>query len=145
MRLLLALFSSLVELFVVGERVRVGANDMSADERGAAALADVVDCLLGDGVRLERVGAVDLGDLQSGKIANQFGDTAARGLHFNGDGDGVAVVFDEVEEGKLFGAGGVKGFPEFAFAGGAVTSRNVDDFLGIEMHVLAQGSVLCLL
>ncbi len=42
-RLFFALLGGLVEFFVVGKRMRVGANNVRVKQRGAAALADVVD------------------------------------------------------------------------------------------------------
>src|SRR5208283_3888447 len=67
-------------------------------------------------------------------------NAAPGGLNFHGNGNGVAVVFDEVEERKLFGAGDVEGFPEFAFAGGAVSRRDVDNLIGLMINMFAQRS-----
>ena len=59
MRFLFALFGGFVELFVVGKRMRIGANDVRVKQCGAAALANVVDGFFGCGVAFERVGAVE--------------------------------------------------------------------------------------
>ncbi len=135
-----ALFVGLVELFVVGERVRVGASDVCVDQRWAAAFADVANGFLADGVAFEGVGAIAFGDVQVGKVSNEFRNAAACGLDFDGNGDGVTVVFDEIEERKFLGASGVERFPEFAFAGGAVAAGDVDNFFGVVIERFAEGS-----
>ena len=75
----------------------------------------------------QRVGAVDADDLQPRERRHEAGDVAARGLELDGDGDGVAVVLDQVEHGEPAGAGGVQRFPELALAGAPVAERHVDD------------------
>ena len=65
-----AFFVGLVELFVIRERVRVGARDVCVDQRGAAAFSDVADSFFADGITFKRVGAVAFGDVQAGKISN---------------------------------------------------------------------------
>src|SRR6266481_4136916 len=137
-----AFFSGLVELFVVGERVRVGASNVCVDQGGAAAFADVTNGFLADGVAFEGVGAIAFGDVQVGEVSHEFRNATAGGLDFDGNGDGVTVVFDEIEERKFLGAGGVKRFPEFAFAGCAVAGGDVDDFFGIVIERFAEGSFL---
>ena len=133
-----ALFGDLVELFVVGKRMRIRTRDVRVNQRGAAALAAVFDGFLADGVAFQRIGAVAFRDVQAGKAAHELRNAAAGGLHFHGNGDGVAVVFDQIEERQFFGAGGVERFPEFAFAGGAVAAGNVDDFVGLVCDVFAE-------
>ncbi len=108
MRFFFALLGGLIELLVVGERVRVGANYVSMNERRPAALANVVNSFLTRCVAFYRVGAIDFGHVQPWKIAHQFRDAAAGGLHFDGDGNCVAVVFDEIKQRQFFGAGGVE-------------------------------------
>ena len=76
--------------------------------------------------------------MQRRETARQARNAAARGLHFHGNRDGVTVVFDQVEQRKLFGARGVERFPKFAFAGGAVATGNVDDLIGFVAYVFAK-------
>src|SRR5260370_12083863 len=96
MRFFFALLGGFVELFVVGEGVRIGTNDVRVDQRGAAALANIVDGFCADGVAFEGVGAVALGNVQEGKATNLFGNVAAGGLHFRGGGNSVADVFAQL-------------------------------------------------
>src|ERR1700737_1042739 len=65
-----ALFGGFVELFVVGQGVRVRTDDVSMNQRGAAALADVVNGFLADGVSFQGIGAVEFGDGETGKTTN---------------------------------------------------------------------------
>jgi hypothetical protein len=78
--------------------------------------------------------------VQVGKVSNEFRNAAAGGLDFDGNGDGVTVVFDEIEERKFLGAGSIERFPEFAFAGGAVAGGDVNNFFGIVIERFAEGS-----
>ena len=110
---------------------------ISAGPRRCAA---VLDGFLADGVAFERIGAVAFGDVQAGETADEARDAAAGGLNFDRDGDGVAVVFDQIKQRKFFGAGGVERFPEFAFAGRAVAGGDVDDFIGCVIDVFAERS-----
>src|SRR5258708_7770683 len=142
MRLFLAVLGGLIGVLVVGERVRVGANYVSMNERRPAALANVVNSFLTRCVAFYRVGAIDFGHVQPWKIAHEFRDAAAGGLHFDGDGNCVAVVFDEIKQRQFFGAGGVERFPEFAFAGRAVAGGNVNNFVAFVMDVLAERGFL---
>ncbi len=121
-----------VELLVVRERVRVGADDLRVDERRAFALAAVLDGALQSLQRLDRVGAVAAFDKQVGEAFDQAGHVAARGLHLDGDADGVAVVFDEEDDGQLQVARRVQGLPELALARRAVAGRAVDDLVALE-------------
>ena len=102
---------------------------MRVNESRPAAFAHVMNRFLADAVAFEGIGAIAFGDVQAGETFDEAGNAAAGGLHFNGNGDGVAVVFDEIEERKLFGARGVQRFPEFAFAGGAIAGGNDTQFL----------------
>ena len=109
---------------------------------GPRRCAAILDGFLADGVAFERIGAVAFRDVQAGETAHEARDAAAGGLHFDGNGDGVAVVFDHVEQRQFFRAGDVERFPELAFAGGAIASRNVDDFVAVVIDVLAERSLL---
>src|SRR5438045_2568251 len=97
MRFRFALLGGLVELFVIGERVRIGACHACMDQRGPAARAAIFDGFFADSVTFEWVGAVALSDLETGETADEARDAATGGLDFDRNADGVAVVFDHVE------------------------------------------------
>jgi len=90
---------------------------MRVDERRAAALAAILHRLFAGGIAFERIRAVNFRNVQSRKTTDEFGNASAGGLYFNRNRNGIAVIFDEVEERKLFGASDVQGLPEFALAG----------------------------
>ena len=66
---------------------------------------------------------------------DQARNVSACGLDFDGDRNGVLVVFNHEDDRQFLVGGGVKGFPEFAFAGGAVAQGNVGDFVAAERDV----------
>ena len=70
------------------------------------------------------------------KSRNQPRDASARGLHFDRDRNRVAVVLDTKDNGQLGQRGGVHRLPELALTGGAVSQRNVGDFIALESDVL---------
>lgn len=72
----------------------VGADDVSVNESGASAFAAVLRGSFADGVTLERVGAIALGDMQTREAASEFRNAAASGLDFDGNRDSVAVVLN---------------------------------------------------
>src|SRR6267378_388281 len=117
---------------------------MRVDERRTAALAAILYRFFADGVAFERIRAVNLRNVQTRKSTYKFGNAAAGGLYFHRNRNGIAVIFDEIEERKLLGASDVQGLPEFALAGGAVTTRDVHDFIGLVVHVFPERGVLCL-
>ncbi len=137
-RFVFALFGSFVKFFVVGKRMGIGARYVRVNESGSATLAAILNGGLADGVAFERVGAVAFGDVQARETAREFGDAAAGGLHLDGNGNGVAVVFNQVKQRKLFGAGGVQRFPEFAFAGGTIACGDINNFVGFVANMLAE-------
>src|SRR5580700_6188448 len=96
-------------------------NHVRVDQRGTEALAAIFDGFLADRIAFERIGAVAFGDMQARETADETRDAASGSLHLNRNGDGVTVVFDDIQERKLFRAGDVERFPELAFAGGAVS------------------------
>src|ERR1039458_4326674 len=61
---------------------------------------------------------------------------ALRGLHFHRHRDGIAVILYDKNYRQLAERSGVHRFPELAFAGGAVTQRNIGDFVAAEGHIL---------
>ena len=78
-----------------------------------------------------------------GEAGDQWRDVAAGGVDLDGNGDSVAVVFDDEEDGELEVRGGTDGFPELTFAGSAITEGDIDDFVAMEID-LAELAV-CLL
>src|SRR5579863_482604 len=99
---------------------------MRVNRRWSPARAAIFDGFFANGVAFERVGAVAFGDVEAGEAADEARDAASGSLDFDGNTDRVAVVFNHVQQRKLFRAGGVQRFPEFAFAGRAVAGRDVD-------------------
>ena len=114
---------------------------MGVNESGSAALAAILNGGFADCIAFEWIRAIAFGNVQAGEIPREFGDAAARGLNFDRDGDGIAVIFDQVKKGKLLGARGVQGFPEFAFAGGAIAAGNENDFIALVANMLAERRV----
>jgi hypothetical protein len=98
-------------------------------EGGTLPLARVLDRLAHRIVALEHVAAVDLLDEEARKARDELGDAPAGGVHLDRDGDRVAVVLDEVDDGQFQVAGGVQRLPELALAGGAVAG-------GAEHHLV---------
>ena len=131
-RLLGALVRRLVELLVVGQRMRVRPDDLGVHERRPLARARVGDGVRHRAIAGQEVGAVDALDEQAGKRRDELRDVAAGGLHFDRHRDRVAVVFDEEDDRQLAEAGGVERFPELALARRAVAERDVGDFVAVE-------------
>ncbi len=100
--------------------MRIRPRDVGVHQRRTAPFAAVLRRRLHGPVGGQEIGAVHLLPEQPRKTGDQFGDAAARGLAFDGNGDGVAVVLHQVEQRQVAQARRVQGFPEFALAGGAV-------------------------
>jgi len=94
---------------------------VGVDQCGATAFAAILHCILADGVAFDGIGAIAFGNVKARKTTHEFRNAAASGLDFYRHGNGVTVVFDQIQERKFLGAGDVEGFPKFAFAGGAVS------------------------
>ena len=137
----LALLGGAVELVVVGERVRVGADAVAVDEGGALAGAAVAGRILEGAQAGLGVGAVDLLEMEVGEVGHQAGDVAAGRVHFDGNADGVAVVFNQEDDGQLLVGGGVEGFPELAFGGGTLADACQRDLIAVELDVV-KGAVI---
>src|ERR1051325_376246 len=82
--------------------------------------------------RLDGVCAVAAQHEHVGVVLNEARHVAARGLDFDGHADGVAVVFDEEEDGQAKVARRVQSLPELALARRAVARRAVDDLVAME-------------
>src|SRR5438552_4277490 len=102
---------------------------MRMDERWASALAAIFSGALKCFVTGEHIRSVAFLDVEIGKTAHQPRNASARRLYFDGDGDRVAVVFDQVEHRQLKIAGRVERFPKLAFARRAVARGNVNDLI----------------
>ncbi len=128
----LALAFGTVEAVVVRMGVRIGAGDMAVDESGTLAGAAVGDGGLEGMHARDGIGAIDFRDVEVREVGKQARNVAAGGVDFNRNGNGVAVVFNDDEEREFAIGGDADGFPEFAFAGGAFTDGDVDDFVAVE-------------
>ena len=101
------------------------------DERRALARARVVHGRGHRPVAGEEVGAVDALDEETGERGDQLRNVATRRLHFDRDGNGVAIVLDQIDDRELERTGGVERLPELPFAGGAFADRDVGHFVGL--------------
>ena len=86
-------------------------------------------------VAREVVGAVAAERPQAREVLDEARDVAAGRLHLDRDGDGVAVVLDEIEHRQLPRARGVQRLPELAFARRAVADRDVGDLVVVEVRL----------
>src|SRR6184192_4347608 len=75
--------------------------------------------------------------LQSGnrESGHQTRNASASGLHFHRHGDRILVILNHKYQWQLQIGNCVHGLPEFTFAGGPVTERNVGDFVAVELDV----------
>src|SRR5580698_6408144 len=73
--------------------------------------------------------------MEVGKILYEFRDVSAGSVDLDGDGDGVAVVFDNEDDGQLRIRGGVQGLPEFALRCRALADGDIDDLVALEGDV----------
>ncbi len=134
--LFLALGLGAIEALIVGERVRIGTDDVPVHEPRPFAGADVLHRAGDGGIALDRIGAVALLEMEVGEIGHQARDVAARGLHLAGHGDGVLVVLDQEQNRQLQVGGRVQRLPELALAGGAFPGGDVDHLVAVEGHIL---------
>ena len=118
--------------FVIRQGMRVGTNHVSVHERRPFSLPRVVDGALHGVVAGEQIAAVHLFDQEIGKGANQLGNAAAGGIHFDRNRDGITVILDQIDDGKLQIRCGVQGFPEFAFTGRTLARRDEDHLVFLE-------------
>src|SRR5262249_9452726 len=96
-------------------------------------LATILHGATHDGERFERIGAIATLTIQIRKAGNQFRNVAACSLDFEGDTDGVTIVFHEKNYRQPQVACGIERFPKFTFARGAVTERDKYDFVVSEI------------
>src|ERR1700722_581949 len=88
------------------------------------------------GIAGHRIGAVDFFEMKIRKHGHQPRNAATRGLHLDGHGDGIAIIFHAENYRQLTQGGGVHRLPELAFAGGAIAQRNVSYFVALKRNIL---------
>ena len=97
--------------------MRIGANDVAVN-KGWTVTGAAVGC---GGLKRTQagygIGTVDLSEVEVGEVGNEMGDIAARGVDFDRNADGVAVVFNAKNDGQLLVGGGVERFPKLALRG----------------------------
>src|SRR5215468_3177757 len=103
----------------------VWADDMTMNKRRALARTAMRHCMGQSCVARYRIGPVNLGEVKIGEVGHQSGDVAARSVDFNGNRDGVLVVFAKEQDRQLQVGGVVHPLPEFALAGGSFAGGNV--------------------
>ena len=135
-----ALGAAAVKLFVVGKRMRVRTNHMRVNEGWTLAHAAVLDGTFHGRVTFQRLGAVTFFNVHTRIIREELGNISARGLAFDRDRDGVAVIFNVKQDRKFFSAGSIERFVEFAFAGRAFTGRDVHHIVGLVFDSIAERS-----
>jgi hypothetical protein len=128
----LALRGGSVLGLVVGEGMRIGPDDLRVNEGRALPGATPGRGLAQDPEAGHGVTPVHLADQEVGERAEELGDAPARGLDLDGNGDGVAVVLNEVQDRQAQVGGGVETLPELALGGGAVPGRAQDDLVAGE-------------
>lgn len=83
---------------------------MRVHERRAAPRTGIGHGRLHGLVAGQQVGAVHFQHQQIGVVAHKLGDAPAGRLHFDRHGNGIAVVFNYIDDGQLEVAGRVEGF-----------------------------------
>src|SRR6185437_16004110 len=81
------------------------------------------------------IGSVNLGEVEVVEILDELRDAAAGRVDFHRNRDGIAVVFNNEDDGKLLVRGGVERFPELALRGRAFADGDVDDLIALELNV----------
>ncbi len=83
-----------------------------------------------------RIVAVDLRKKEVGEIGDQPRNVSARRVHFNGNADGVAVVFDHEDHGQLLIGRRVQRFPKLALRSRALAYGGQNHFVAVEIDVV---------
>src|SRR5712692_5011314 len=122
--------------------MRIRPRDVRVNQRGAQAFAAVLGGAFASRITLERLRAVALLNMQPGKASDQSRDASARGLDFHGNGNRIAVVFDQVQQRKFLAASRVQGLPEFTLARRAFPAGNIYDLSRIVAHGVAERRLL---
>src|SRR5436853_7458267 len=121
--------------------MRVRPDDVTVNKCRTTAGTDVRDCFLHRGITGERVGTVNLSEVEIRKVRDEFGNIAARRLHFDRYGDGVAIVFNDEQHGEPARRRRVQRLPEFALTRGAFAAGDVGDFITVENNVFEGGVI----
>src|SRR6185312_8638451 len=124
-----------VELVIVRERVRVGPDHVSVNERGAFSGAAVRGGFFKSAQAFDNVGAVNFREVEVREILDELRYAAAWSVDLDGHGNGVAVVFHHKDDRQLFIRGGVERLPEFALRGRSVAQRGVDNLIALELNI----------
>ena len=115
--------------------MRVRPDDLRVHERRALARARVGNGVGHGAIAGKEVRAVDALDEESWKGRDEPRDIATRRLHFDGNRDRVAVVFDDIHDRQLAEARRVERLPELAFARRPVADRDVGHFVPMKARV----------
>ncbi len=109
---------------------------MGMDKRRPVARAAVIRGALHGSVGDDRVGAVDLLEMEIREPGYQPRNVAAGSLHFDGHGNRVFVVLHAENHGQSPVGSRIQRLPEFAFAGRPVAERDVGDLIALELNIL---------
>src|SRR5262249_2353878 len=80
--------------------------------------------------------SIDFFEMKAGESSYEARNAAARRLRLDRNRNGILVVFDHEDERKASNRNRIHRFPEFAFAGGAVSQRNICDLILLERDIL---------
>src|SRR6184192_2910390 len=112
--------------------MRIRTNDLRMDERRSLSLACVLDRLTHRVVTGDQIASVDLLHKQIRESAHELRDRSAGRIDLHRDGNGVAVVLDEKNNGELEIARCIEALPELPFARLTFTGRAEHDFIFVE-------------
>ena len=104
------------------------------NERRALALPGIVHRLRHHFVAREQITAIHFLDVEVREGRDEPGNRSAGRVDFDRDGDGVAVVLDEVDDGQLEVGGRIQRLPEFSLRCCAVAG-------GDEHHLVTMESL----
>ena len=90
---------------------------MSMNQRGPQACTAVRRSLLKSAQANHGIIAVNLRKVEVGKVGDQPRDASSRRVYFDGDADGIPVVFDAENDRQLLVRRSVDRLPEFALRG----------------------------
>ena len=127
---------SLVQPFVIGQRMRVGPHHVAWTRAGPCPDAAVSHCV----AKLSWYEATKsvpshFGYEQIRKARDDGGDAAARRLTFHRNRNRETVVLHENHQRQPFEAGDIDRLPEFAFAGGAFAGADQRYFVAAGIDV----------
>src|SRR5436305_1160225 len=98
-------------------------------KRGALSRATVFNGALHRFEGFDKVRSVASLDVEIGEAFDQPGNVSSGSLYFDGDTDGIAVVFNKENYRQFKVACGIERFPEFAFAAGSVPEGDINNFV----------------